>query len=310
MSIKGILAQLRRIWRFADRFAAGEIDDGRRWSPETKAALRLLEASYANRGQAGAVDLSQTGIRVFSQFEEDGMLVAVFGAIGATSRLFIDIGSADGINSNCANLAINFGWHGLFIDGSSEQVERGRKWYAAHPDTFLFPPVFVDAMVTRDNINGLIGDAGFSGDVDFLSIDIDGNDYWIWEALEAINPRVVMVESNAAFGDRPIVVPYDPEFVYSDAYFGAGPEAFSRLANKKNYRLVGANRFGFNLIFVRNGVGERALPEVSLESVRGHVRNPIIARAFDAIMQRPFVSVPRENRPLASPDHAEFAPSS
>jgi hypothetical protein len=292
MSIRGILARLRRVWQFAERFAAGEIDDGRRWSPETKAALRLLEVSFANRAQAGVVDLSQAGIRVFSQFEEDGLLVAVFGALGAANRLFVDIGSADGITSNCANLAVNFGWHGLFIDGATDQVERGRRWYATHPDTFLFPPVFVDAMVTRDNINGLIRGAGFSGEVDFLSIDIDGNDYWIWEALEAINPRVVMVESNAAFGDRPVVVPYDPTFVYSDEYFGAGPEAFRRLASRKGYRLVGANRFGFNLIFVRNGIGETALPEVSLESVRGHVRNPIIARAFDGIAQRPFVSVP------------------
>jgi hypothetical protein len=288
---RGILRGLRRLGEDGKK----ESQDVQRWSIQTKCALRSLEAVWTERARDGAhIDLSTTGLRVFSQFEEDGLILAVFAAIGTTNRLFVDIGAADGINSNCANLAVNLGWHGMFIDGSHEQVNSGRAWYASHPDTFLFPPVFVEGMVTRDNVNDLIQAGGFAGDIDFLSIDIDGNDYWIWEALEAVNARVVMVESNAAFGDQPIVAKYDPNFIYTgqDQYFGAGAEAFRRLAERKTYRLVGANRFGFNTIFVKRGIGEQVLPTVSLESIRRHPRNRELEKSFEPIRHRPFVSIP------------------
>ncbi|MCW1309085.1 MAG: hypothetical protein QXZ25_04515 [Candidatus Bathyarchaeia archaeon] len=113
--------------------------------------------------QGKRIGLSDVGFRVFSQFEEDGILLYIFAAIGMGNRTFIDIGSGDGINSNCANLAINWGWYGLFIDGNLSNIERGKAYYAKHPDTALYPPKFVHAFVTRENINELIEHAGFKG---------------------------------------------------------------------------------------------------------------------------------------------------
>ena len=140
-----------------------------RTMPQTKIALRQLYNYYADRAFSGIpLNIPDTGLRIFSQFEEDGILLAIFATIGAQRRTFVDIGAADGVNSNCANLALNFGWDGLFIDGNPVNVRNGREFYNKHPDTFAYPPRFVEAMVTRGNINDIILKAGFSGEIDLL----------------------------------------------------------------------------------------------------------------------------------------------
>jgi hypothetical protein len=108
--------------------------------------------------------------------------------------------------------------------------------------------------VTRDNINGLIREAGLDAEPDLLSIDIDGNDYWIWDAIDCAHPRAVVIEYNGVF--RPphqIVQEYDPAFEWgSDAYFGASLKALEVLGTRKGYALVGCNFAGVNAFFVRN----------------------------------------------------------
>jgi hypothetical protein len=167
-------------------------------------------------------------------------------------KIFVDIGSSDGINSNCANLALNLGWHGLFIDGDEKAISSGRNFYAQHRDTFLYPPVLKNAFITAENINELIQESGINGDVAIVSIDLDGNDCWIWKALHPVRPAVVLIETHIEFGMRNIAVPYDKDYFYPGRhpqYHGASPVAMHSLAAKKGYRLVGANRFGFNFIF-------------------------------------------------------------
>jgi hypothetical protein len=259
-----------------------------RTSPATKLTIAAFHADWRARAQRGDPLPSGLGVgsRIFSQFEEDGLLLYLDAVLELEHRVFVDIGAADGINSNCANLALNLGWHGLFIEGNPELVARGRKFYQNHPDTLLWPPAFVEASVTRENINGLIRDAGFSGPIGVLSIDIDGNDYWVWEALNAVDPAVVIIETHVEFGMRNIVVPYDPAHVYPGKhpdYFSASPVAMGRLAARKGYRLVGANRYGFNLIFVKRGLHENRVPEVSLESILTHPRYFARLDRFEAI---------------------------
>ncbi|MCX5829849.1 MAG: hypothetical protein NTV58_17920, partial [Deltaproteobacteria bacterium] len=131
-------------------------------SPQVKINQRMLFNFYRHSiSQGYRFPLSDTGFRIYSQFEEDGILLYIFAAIGTPHKTFIDIGSADGINSNCANFAVNFGWNGLFIDGNPANIERGRKYYASNPDTTLYPPTFVNAFIQRENINELIRDNGF-----------------------------------------------------------------------------------------------------------------------------------------------------
>lgn len=250
-----------------------------RTSPATKAALRTLQAQWKQEAKHGQLCLRDCGLRVFSQYEEDGLILAVFSAIGTTTKTFVDIGAADGINSNCANLAANFGWHGLMVDGNADAIAHGTAYYAALRDTELYPPRLVAAMVTRDNVNGLIRDAGLAGAIDFLSIDMDGNDYWVLEAIltapNGIRPRVVMVEANLAFGVEPLTIPYDAGFVHDHGayeFYGAGAAALVGLLQQFDYRLVGANEQGFNLLLVQNGIGEQALPAITLAETQRHPR--------------------------------------
>lgn len=259
-----------------------------RTSPATKLAIAAIHAEWRARARRGEL-LPQglgVGARIFSQFEEDGLLLYLDAVLELEHCTFVDIGAADGINSNCANLALNLGWHGLFIDGDPQAIARGRRFYQEHLDTELWPPVFVEAFITRENIDQLILDAGFSGPVGIMSIDIDGNDYWVWKAVSAVDPAVVVIETHIEFGMRNIVVPYDAQHVYPGKhpdYFSASPVAMVRLAGRKGYRLVGANRYGFNLIFVKRGLHEDRVPEVSLESVLRHPRYRARLNRFEAI---------------------------
>jgi len=236
--------------------------------------------------------LSETGYRVFSQFEEDGKLLFIFAVIGMGNKTFVEIGADDGINSNAANLYFNFGWRGLFIDGNCTSIARGKRFYDRYPHPWFFKPAFTCSKVNRENVNELIRAQGIEGEVGLLSIDIDGNDYWIWDAITTISPRVVIIETHVEFGLRNIVVPYDPKYSYPGkhpVYHGASPTAMTNLARRKGYRLVGANELGFNFIFVRNGLGEEYLPEVSVESVLQHPSVKDGYRKFEAIKDWQYV---------------------
>ncbi len=217
--------------------------------------------------------LSETGFRVFSQFEEDGKLLFIFSILGMDKKQFIEIGSDDGINSNSANLYFNFGWHGLFIDGNPKSIKRGEKFFAKYPHPWYYKPKFACELVKRENVNQAIEKAGFKGDIGLLSIDIDGNDYWVWDAIDVVSPQVVIIETHNEFGLNDIVVPYDPNYFYPGkhpVYHGASPIAMTKLAKRKGYRLAGANELGFNFIFIKNGLADDLIPEVTVESVLQH----------------------------------------
>lgn len=220
-----------------------------------------------------AIPLVETGFKIFSQFEEDGKLLYIFSVIGMANNTFIEIGSNDGINSNCANLYFNFSWKGLFIDADKRNIERGRYIYSKYPSTWHYPPKFIQAKVTRENINDLISKSGIDSNIGLLSIDIDGNDYWVWDAIDCVEPDCVVIESYVEFGAEDKVTPYNKDYMptgKTPLNYGASPLAITNLAKKKGYNLVGANEYGFNLIFVKKELTCDLLPEVSLESVLNH----------------------------------------
>jgi hypothetical protein len=245
-----------------------------RFNASTQIAQRQLFHYYQDCAKnKNLPQIKATGFRVFSQFEEDGKLLFIFSVIGMTNKTFIEIGSDDGVNSNSANLVLNFGWQGLFIDANKRAIERGRKFYRKYPHPWSYPPKFVCEIVKCENINQIIQKNGFSGEIGLLSIDIDGNDYWIWDAIKVIKPQVVIIETHNEFGFEDIVVPYDPDYFYPGkhpVYHGASPIAMTKLGKQKGYRLVGSNELGFNFIFLRNDLASDLIPEVSVESVLTH----------------------------------------
>ncbi|MGQ8336084.1 hypothetical protein ACUNWD_05990 [Sunxiuqinia sp. A32] len=245
-----------------------------RFYPATQISQRQLYHYYQDCRKSGNLPLfKDTGFRVFSQFEEDGKLLFIFSIIGMENKTFIEIGSDDGINSNCANLYFNFGWYGLFIDGNAKAIKRGKKFFSKYPHSWNYSPKFICEKVQQENINQIIDEGGFKGEIGLLSIDIDGNDYWIWDALDIVSPQVVIIETHNEFGFEDIVVPYDPDYSFPGKhpdYHGASPVAMVNLAHKKGYRLVGANELGFNFIFIKKGLVDNEIPEVPVESVLNH----------------------------------------
>lgn len=274
--IKDFLKRKFYIFKVANRFGA-----------TTQISQRQLFLQYQNWHRENKLpQLKDTGYRVFSQFEEDGKILFILSIVGMKNKSFIEIGSDDGINSNCANLAFNFNYHGLFIDGNKKALKRGENFYKKYPHPYMFPPKFIEAKITAENINSIIKNNGYEGEVDVLSIDIDGNDYWIWKALDVVSANVVIIETHVEFGFENIVVPYDANYFYPGkhpVYHGASPIAMVNLAKSKGYRLVGANDLGFNFIFVKNGLADSALPEVSVESVLTHPSVKESWRLFEPI---------------------------
>jgi hypothetical protein len=221
------------------------------------------------------IPFSEIGFNLYSETDEDGILLYIFSVIGMRTRMLVDIGAAGVRGSNTANLLTNHGFSGLLIDGNEAAMPAMREFYANQTGTLYSPPTCMSAMVTRDNINELITAQGVSGDIDLLCIDIDGNDYWIWSAITAVRPSVVLIEYQDILGpERSWVIPYKPDFDYSAHpanrehrnYVGASLSAMVKLGRQKGYRLVGTNRGGWNAFFVREGLGEEMLPEVPVES--------------------------------------------
>lgn len=216
----------------------------------------------------------EAALKVYSQNGEDGVLLLVFAIIGATNRRCIEICAGNGEECNTANLLINFGWEGLLFDGNPNRAEEGRAFFASTRETRYWPPKFVNAWITRESIDALIRTNGFSGPIDLLSLDIDGNDYWIWEAIECVQPRAVILEYQKAWGTESYTQEYDPSFVWRPnatphGLCGASLSAFVKLGRRKGYRLVGSHR-SLNAVFLRDGVGEDHFPETSVESCLDH----------------------------------------
>jgi hypothetical protein len=215
---------------------------------------RALALQNANRAPLSRLEDAE--FKVFSQYGEDGILQHLIREteIEQDEQIFVEFGVENYLESNTRFLLQSDYWRGMIIDGNKENMEfvRQNDLYWRNDLTA------VAAWINRDNINDLIGSAGFKDNIGILSIDIDGNDYWVWEKINIINPVIVVVEWNGIFGARhAVTIPYESEFHrfdahYSGLYYGASMRAFEILACRKGYSMVGTTRIGNNLFFVRN----------------------------------------------------------
>jgi hypothetical protein len=206
-----------------------------------------------NKAKKSAAGLEEMEFQVFSQRGEDGIIQYIISRIEIPNKIFIEFGVEDYTESNTRFLLMGGHWSGLVMDGSPQNIRFIRS-------DFIYWKYDITALcrfITRDNINELISSYTSCKDIGLLSVDIDGNDYWIWEAIRVIQPRIVVCEYNSAFGSREKVsVPYQADFSrrkahYSDLYFGASLPAFCHLAEKKGYDFIGTAGSGINAFFVR-----------------------------------------------------------
>jgi hypothetical protein len=216
-------------------------------------------------GQSPA-SLRDAEFKVFSQFGDDGIIQYLIHHLAPLPDSFVEFGVENYRESNTRFLLLNDNWRGLVLDGDQKCVDQIQRdeIYWRHTLTARC------AFVSRENINDLILESGFVGKIGLLSMDIDGNDYWVWEKLDVIDPTIVIVEYNSIFGpDLAVTIPYDPKFVrhrahYSGQFWGASLSALDLLATRKGYSLVGCNSAGNNAYFVRADKVDN-LPVVSVK---------------------------------------------
>jgi hypothetical protein len=204
--------------------------------------------------------------QVYSQSGEDGIIQFLIRQIPGIKPLFVEFGVERYTEANTRFLLTHDNWRGLIMDGSRDNIE-----YLLQ-DRIMWQHTLtaVQAFVKRENINALLADNGFTGEIGLLSVDIDGNDYWVWEAIDCVTPAIVVCEYNSLFGpSHKLTIPYQPDFMrgqahYSNLYYGASIAALTDLANRKGYQLVGANQRGNNVFFIKTEYGH-TLPNLTPE---------------------------------------------
>lgn len=229
--------------------------------------MNLRKISGKNQKDA----IKNSEFKIYSQNSEDGIISYIFSKIGTSNKKLVEFGIEDGRECNTANLIINNGWHGLLMDGNPKSVAEARYYYEKKPYVMPGQIKIVNCFVTKDNINKILSGSGISGEIDLLSLDIDGNDYWVWNEIDVIKPRVVVIEYNASFGDdKSISVKYDPSFERykkhsSGYYYGASLAAFAKLGKSKGYVLIGCDSAGCNAFFVRKDAARNKFRELSVK---------------------------------------------
>jgi hypothetical protein len=252
-------------------------------------------------------DLRRHELSVYSQNGEDGILLHLFSLVGAGAgagdHTIVEFGVGDGSECNAANLLINFGWTGLLMEADERRAEQAAHFYWGMLKERAADVAVLHQAVTVHNINELIAGQGIAGEIALLSIDVDGNDYWLWRALTVIQPRIVVIEYNASLGagaGRSITTPYDPYFNRyakhsTGFYHGASLTALTRLAEEKGYILAGCESAGVNAFFVRADIADGKVPPIAPAAAyrphmhRSRTRSP--EAQWQAIQHLPFVEV-------------------
>lgn len=226
---------------------------------QTDKLARASDAAHLREFYRGLLDsprnadprrLLQFGYRVYSQGDEDGILREIFRRIGEGDRKFVELGAGDGLENNTLFL-LTQGWSGVWLEGSARKVSSAKKTFASF--TTHGQLRIAQHFITAASVDGTIASLIPKGEVALLSIDLDGNDYYILDAIRSISPRVIVAEYNAKFpADFFWVMQYHEAHQWdSSDYFGASLKALEDLLSPRGYALVGCSVLGTNAFFVR-----------------------------------------------------------
>jgi len=197
-------------------------------------------------------NIHQAEFKVYSQFGEDGIIQYLVNNLEIDNKFFVEFGVESYQEANTIFLLINNNWSGLILDGSSDNIRKIKR----ENIYWQYDLTAVEAFLDRDNINSILGKY-ISDEIGILSIDVDGNDYWIWKNITVVNPIIVICEYNSLLGNKyALTIPYDPLFTrkkahFSHLYWGSSLKALCLLAEEKGYYFVGSNSQGHNAFFVR-----------------------------------------------------------
>jgi len=254
--IMKIIDSLRELMRSGAKIPTGGSPQCKTQHRELQETKILIAKILIDKMKTGRIvsDIREREFKVFSQFSDDGIIQYLIHhlQIEPSAQRFIEFGVENYVESNTRFLLVNNNWHGLVMDSSTDYIRyiQEDEIYWKHDLTAV--PAFID----RGNINSLISQHQFGGEIGILSIDVDGNDYWIWQQIDVVRPIIVIVEYNSLFGHQhAITVPYDATFRRSEAhfsnlYYGCSLKALWLLAERKGYAFVGSNSNGNNAYFV------------------------------------------------------------
>ena len=206
-----------------------------------------------NKDKNKIKNLKEVEFSVFSQFGEDGIISWLIKKIPNIPKVFVEIGTQDYWESNTRFLLKAKNWKGYVIEASKKDVTKikSQRIYWQHDIKAI------NSFVDKDNINLIIDENIKEKNIGLLSIDIDGNDYWVLEKINKLSPTIIICEFNSIFGDLfRLSVPYKKEFIrnnahYSNLYFGASIKAFISMLDDKGYTFLGTASSGVNAFFVR-----------------------------------------------------------
>ena len=205
-------------------------------------------------------NINKFGIKIYSQNDEDGIILYILKHIGVKTKKFVEIGVENGIECNTTNLLKNFDWSGVQIEGNKKLYNNAKIQLKKVLGKKIKNLKLLNIFVTKKNINQIL--KKYSGkEIDLLSIDIDGNDFWIWKAINCIKPRLVIIEYNSFFGpNMSATIKYNPKFSWDHCnnkpYYGASLKALEKLGKQKKYSLVGVDKNGVNAFFIRNDLAK------------------------------------------------------
>ena len=215
--------------------------------------INIAKVHFDNITQNKSRLFSEYEYKVFSQYGEDGLINFILGNVNIKNKYFVEFGVEDYEDSNTKLLLEGFKWAGYVFDSQNNFISSIKKtdFYWKY-DLGAF-----QKFITANNINSALTENCKLDEVSLLSIDIDGNDYWIWKSIECIDPEIVVIEYNSIFGsEKSVTIPYTANFSrekyhWSNSYFGASLNALYKLGLQKNYILVGTNYNGNNAFFVK-----------------------------------------------------------
>ena len=204
--------------------------------------------------------------KIFSQFGEDGIIQYLINNLNISSKKFIEFGVENYTESNTRFLLENDNWSGLILDSSLQNINfiKKQNYY------WRFDVLAVHSFITPENINQILKDNNYEGKIGILSIDVDGNDYWILKAIEIVNPDILIVEYNAIFGpEKSVSIKYKKDFSrpgegLEKLIYGCSLAALTNLCKKKNYSLVCCNKNGNNAFFVKNDILNNKVKPISI----------------------------------------------
>tara|TARA_Y100001958_G_C21229005_1_gene554542 strand:+ start:754 stop:1641 length:888 start_codon:yes stop_codon:yes gene_type:complete len=225
--------------------------------------LILLE-NFQGKQSSKIIDYE---FQVFSQWGEDGIISYLVNNLDIKNNFFIEFGVGNYLESNTRFLLKKFNWSGFIIDSSQKNIDyiKKDKIYWQHNINALCE------FVSRENINKIFLENVSQKNIGLLSIDIDGNDYWVWKAITTIDPSIVVIEYNSILGSsKNYTVPYSKNFErnrahYSNLYYGASLPALVKLGKEKGYALVTCNSAGNNAFFVKKNLLNDKVKELSIK---------------------------------------------